>query len=172
MQNLRKTIVDMANQLQTELAGFESIETVLKEIVLEDGRIGQLTLKIELEPENFIEELAGIDTIYLNNWPVDGAERIVDERDRQLDRLGYDAERDDQYTDGQLAIAAACYAIDETSAKVTAGNGSDAWPLAVGRDKRDGLSRLRKLEIAGALIAAEIDREQRLIDAVKPAEES
>jgi hypothetical protein len=37
-------------------------------------------------------------------------------------------------------------------------SGGDAWPWSRNWDKRDKHSRTRRLEIAGALIAAEIDR--------------
>lgn len=92
------------------------------------------------------------------NKPKDGICLIIDERHRHVTYLEYDADRDDKYVNDELAIAAAVYAADETSARVVAPNGSDAWPLAPAADKRARLDRLQKLVICGALCAAEIDR--------------
>jgi hypothetical protein len=91
----------------------------------------------------------------------DGATLIVDERRRHTNVLGYDAARDDKYLNNELAIAAGCYALDETFAKAVAPNGSDAWPLSPEGDKRQRLDHVRKLVMAGSLIAAQIDIELR-----------
>lgn len=90
-----------------------------------------------------------------------GVELIADERARHQS-LGFTSEKDDHYLNGELGIAAACYATYETYAAVKAPNGSDAWPFTASSDNRDRLDRVRKLVIAGALIAADIDRELRL----------
>jgi hypothetical protein len=101
-----------------------------------------------------------------------GAERIAAERYRQIKIEGWGAAHDAEHVDGELALAAVCYAApvplyvkDETP------NGaiefSDPWTR--GWDKRpvDDMGsprpppvteRIRMLEKAGALIAAEIDR--------------
>ena len=90
-----------------------------------------------------------------------GIELIADERRRHIDVLGFNPERDDHYLNNELAIAGCCYALDETYAKVTAPNGSDAWPLPPDEDKRQHIDHVRKLVIAGAMIAAQIDIELR-----------
>lgn len=92
-----------------------------------------------------------------------GIERIAAERKRQIEREGWTPEHDAVHTAGQLSIAAACYAVNKLpegdqievySPYVT----GDAFPWEDGWDKREQHDRLRSLEIAGALIAAEIDR--------------
>lgn len=90
-----------------------------------------------------------------------GVQRIVVERGRQIAREGWTPAHDDEHTDGSLAIAAACYAVaGDPNVRVTRAHGwpsNDAWPWQ-GWDKREKHDRIRRLEIAGALIAAEIDR--------------
>lgn len=106
---------------------------------------------------------------------MNGCERITAERQRQME-IGWSASHDDSHAEGELAIAAACYAA--ASAASDAGgdpcpvpsvyvfrdaNGGDAWPWEEDADKRPRLDasvpdRVRALEKAGALIAAEIDR--------------
>ena len=105
-----------------------------------------------------------------------GAERLAEERARQVAKKGWTAEHDDQHDDGQLALAAVCYAASaacehvyvkhEYAASISI---ADPWPWP-GQycDARpyDGNvlkeptkeEAIRLLEKAGALIAAEIDR--------------
>lgn len=97
-----------------------------------------------------------------------GADSIKAERIRQATEEGWTAEHDDAHNAGQLAIAAACYAVNGLKqAKVVKINVSaylgfdDAWPWHAKWDKRRTHSRERQLVIAGALIAAEIDRLNR-----------
>ncbi len=98
-----------------------------------------------------------------------GAERIVAERARHKSPRGenYSDEDDDKYTNDELIRAAICYATasvaegaDELVAEIIADAKSDntdkAWPWAPSFFKPK--SRIRNLERAGALIAAEIDR--------------
>jgi hypothetical protein len=89
-----------------------------------------------------------------------GVELITAERQRQKDVEGWTPEHDDQHQWGQLAKAAACYAVHHTDAEVVEG-GEPAWPWADEWDKRDNNDITRQLVKAGALIAAEIDRIQR-----------
>ncbi len=111
-----------------------------------------------------------------------GVELIAAERARQVEKKGFTAEHDDQHTSGELAVAGALYAapqrlyargVDHRGFEVF----YDPWPwkthLDDGRgdfpaakevnawDGRDRHDRLKQLAIAGALIAAEIDRLQR-----------
>ena len=111
-----------------------------------------------------------------------GAEQIAEERQRQIDKEGWTAEHDDNHEGGELAYAAICYA-SPVPIFIKEAHGRnigfvDPWPwfdtVEVTRygdglttqvpawDKRKKHSKLRKLVIAGALIAAEIDRLQRL----------
>lgn len=97
-----------------------------------------------------------------------GVELIAQERFRQKEEEGFDAEHDAEHTDGALAIAAACYVTDETKAMVLIDNPGplgrgapeylDAWPWYPKWDKRGKDDRITLLIKAGALIAAEIDR--------------
>jgi hypothetical protein len=72
----------------------------------------------------------------------------------------WSADHDDQHTDGSLAVVAATIAVAGTDAKVVdpldRGSDNDCWGLI-----KKHHDRLRQLTIAGALIAAEIDREIR-----------
>lgn len=91
----------------------------------------------------------------------EGAHRILKERARQITDEGWDAKHDDEHEHEELAIAAACYATYGTYADALvykSGEVDDAWPWEEKWDKRDKHSRIRQLEIAGALLAAEIDR--------------
>jgi hypothetical protein len=86
-----------------------------------------------------------------------GAERIKQERIRQIHVEGCTPQHDEQWTSEQLAEAAAFYAIPEKYGELLA-----FWPWNPKRNKKSKHSRIRQLEIAGALVAAEIDRLQRL----------
>jgi hypothetical protein len=90
-----------------------------------------------------------------------GAELIEAERIRQVAVEGYTSEHDATFRDGQLAWAAVCYAAPGPVFRLYDGIlYDDPWPWNGGFDKRDDHDRLRQLVIAGALIAAEIDRMQ------------
>ena len=88
-----------------------------------------------------------------------GAWLIVAERLRQIKEEGWTLEHDDELTTGELAIAAACYALAEDA---RARDDSPArlirWPWAPEWWQPAPDDRVRELEKAGALIAAEIDR--------------
>jgi len=97
-----------------------------------------------------------------------GAELIADERRRQIEEEGWTDKHDDQHDMGGLANAAACYAatVPEIYRYHKRGRHQDhifrsLWPWHEKWDKRDKHDRKRRLVIAGALIAAEIDRLQR-----------
>ena len=100
-----------------------------------------------------------------------GSQLIAKERQRQIEEEGFTPEHDDNNALGQLGAAAVCYAYQATSH----GNYRDAYrnsrtPLAWPCDKKwwkpsqgdTPADRIRDLTKAGALIAAEIDRLQRL----------
>lgn len=107
-----------------------------------------------------------------------GARRIMTERQRQLDKEGWDAEHDDGHRERELVFAAICYAAPgEVYLRTDLDNGvsfHDPWPDSWDDewDKRhykkngdltkatdlDVKKQIRNLEKAGALIAAEIDR--------------
>lgn len=92
-----------------------------------------------------------------------GLARIASERRRQVNVEGWTPEHDAEHFSGELSIAAACYAINKLPAAVDIqvtdlDFNVDAFPWEGKFDKREQHDRLRSLEIAGALIAAEIDR--------------
>ena len=87
---------------------------------------------------------------------VTGVERIAAERMRQVEAKGYTAEHDDQHTDGTILRAALAYAQEAYALETGYILWSSHWLWKPSPDP------IRNLEKAGALIAAEIDRLQRL----------
>lgn len=116
--------------------------------------------------------------------PLLGVELITRERNRQIVTERWSTAHDDEHTDQSMAIVAAMYAVHGDPAivvvrKAKIGDAiganmlvSDAWPetWAAKFDKRERHPRIRQLAIAGALIAAEIDRLQR--KAINDADEA
>lgn len=97
-----------------------------------------------------------------------GIELIAEERQRQIEVEGFDLEHDEEYTLDELAAAAAAYAfapfMDDKIQKGYKTPPSPMWPedwLAKWW-KPTPEDRIRELQKAGALIAAEIDRIQQL----------
>lgn len=88
---------------------------------------------------------------------------ISDERQRQVSQEGWESEHDDGHNSGEMADAAAAYALgaNEVYESIKAGLSGDVaapkcWPW---EDKWWKPSiQIRMLSKAGALIAAEIDR--------------
>lgn len=88
-----------------------------------------------------------------------GIELIAAERQRQIEVEGWTSEHDDQHICGILAKQAASLAVNHTDAVVTEDVANlDPWGLTH-KHRRDVL---RSLAISGALIAAEMDRIQRM----------
>lgn len=94
-----------------------------------------------------------------------GVALIAAERERQISAEGWTPEHDDEHDDGEMAVAAVCYAhfaslsdIRRNSPGTTARVLED-WPWDE-RWWKPG-DRVRELVKAGALIAAEIDRHLR-----------
>lgn len=111
-----------------------------------------------------------------------GIERIAAERKRQVEVEGWTPEHDDHHHTGSMARAAACYAAPILIYRGGCTRNSrdrlqvdfvEVWPWDAKWDKRsprDGIgrstpndpaeidARIRDLEKAGALCAAEIDR--------------
>lgn len=113
-----------------------------------------------------------------------GTDLIAAERKRQIDEEGYGPRRDDQHGGDQLARAAACYAMPEPVFVKREGKDGvtfrTPWPRywvsnPAGRGegwvpwKKPEADRVTQLVRAGALIAAEIDRLQRL-DSIREGE--
>ncbi len=103
---------------------------------------------------------------------MNGIERIAAERTRQINDHGFTETHDDLHYEGDLAKAAACYAAYSAGLRILVYDDSDEpythrfvdpFPWDDGDDARPGVidnttQRIRLLEKAGALIAAEIDR--------------
>lgn len=96
-----------------------------------------------------------------------GIELIAEERQRQIEKEGWTPEHDDTHNIGELAWAAACYC--EQSVVFAKHSGfiryqspppPSRWPWD--EEFWKPKNRERDLVRAGALIAAEIDRLQRL----------
>lgn len=86
-----------------------------------------------------------------------GSELIAAERQRQIESEGWTPEHDDQHQYGELTLAAMCY-IEAKSFQFQ--RNIRLWPWdAKWWKPKDRISNLVK---AGALIAAEIDRLQRI----------
>lgn len=113
-----------------------------------------------------------------------GSELISEERQRQIEKEGFTPGHDDDsfHDEGQLARAAVCYASPVLIFEVDDGGKSiifnDPWPQdwdlewdkrrtepyghILANENLSGVERVRNLVKAGALIAAEIDRLQRI----------
>lgn len=110
---------------------------------------------------------------------MNGVDLIKQERERQINQEGWTAKHDEQHTEGELALVAALYAtpipLFAERKHNTTTEYYDPWPWhdtvnydryndggvnieVPAWDKRKKHSRLKRLIIAGALIAAEIDR--------------
>jgi len=95
---------------------------------------------------------------------MNGVELIAAERARQIAMEGWTPEHDDNHDNAELADAARCY-IRQSSCpeKFTRGQSPFIWPWEACWWKPSP-DPVRNLVKAGALIAAEIDRLQRLKD--------
>lgn len=96
-----------------------------------------------------VRELLGMSSLS------EGARRIAAERRRQIEVEGWTSEHDDQHEQGELVLAAVQLAIHRYDGKIEDPNDStDFWGLI----EKHGHDPIRSLVIAGALIAAELDR--------------
>ena len=112
-------------------------------------------------------ELAGLELLLTTGGAGRGVTAIAQERRRQIEGERFDPTADQQYRQGELARAAACYVRLEAMRSVAAAVPGTAvddrvppeWPWArcwwKPKDRRSNLVR------AGALIAAELDRMDR-----------
>lgn len=89
----------------------------------------------------------------------DAARAVIAERQRQICAEGFDAARDDLYTQHELADAAACYASRFTLQNVPGVPEIWPWPAAWWKPTTYRQDLLK----AGALILAELERLDRLV---------
>lgn len=87
-----------------------------------------------------------------------GVARIAAERLKQLQHPGISNNADDCYIEGELRDAAIAYAMACGDSDNEAWRGVYPWPEGSFKDR----GAIRNLVVAGALIAAEIDRLERL----------
>ncbi len=92
-----------------------------------------------------------------------GLELIAEERQRQIQVEGWTPEHDAEHNQGELANAAALYAMtDEQREYMNYSWGNDMyltmWAFELKWLKFTPEDRIRQLQKAGALIAAEMDR--------------
>lgn len=89
---------------------------------------------------------------------------ILSERVRQVEKEGWSPEHDDEHDNGEMALAAACYAAApiEIFDKLQ-GAFTPVWPWDEKWDKRKIHDERRRLVIAGALIVAELERIDRAL---------
>ena len=92
-------------------------------------------------------------------------ELIAAERDRQVNVEGWTIEHDEEHDKGELAIAAACYALAGLHRRTGFDEGGGTyvpviWPWERAAWKPTPDDRIRELVKAGALIVAEIERLQ------------
>ena len=94
-----------------------------------------------------------------------GVELISIERQRQVSVEGHTPEQDDQHTNSEIPLAAACYILDVVEKAIPDGSGyyshALTWPWNIKWWKPTPDDPIRQLTKAGALIAAEIDRLHR-----------
>ena len=103
-----------------------------------------------------------------------GSELIAEERQRQIEKEKWSEEHDDQHIDRSLIMAAISYASSAVPTLIKEVGFSrygeisyhDIWPWDKKYDKRKQHDDIKKLQIAGALIAAEIDRRIRKTNAL------
>ena len=103
-----------------------------------------------------------------------GVQIISEERARHFMQENWTAKHDDAHAKGELAVAAACYALTqyEIRRSTVCHHGvprdrfttiiDHLWPFEREWWKPTPRNRVKQLAKAGALIAAEIDRLQRL----------
>lgn len=84
---------------------------------------------------------------------------IAAERIRQIEQEGWAPQYDDRHAGGEMALAAACYALAE---KQRGDHPPSPWPWSREWWKPSPSNRIRELAKAGALIVAEIERLARM----------
>ncbi len=149
-------VSDYSNIIQTSLDPDGSC----MEIELNTDVFGRLQANVLIDKQRFV-----IESMYDGRPRSRGVFIIDAERRRQIAQEGWSPEHDSGHTEGELAMAGACYALTEDIRRLRsypAGKDCkpvpDYWPFSPDWWKPTPENRIRELAKAGALIAAEIDR--------------
>jgi hypothetical protein len=118
---------------------------------MREGRLGRPTPPI-------FSFFASLPEVFL----MSAIEDVMNERQRQIDAEGWTSDHDDQHVNGELRIAAACYAGDTRKFFKAA---PPKWPWSQAWWKPKSLRE--NLVRAAALIIAEIERLDRLAEKSK-----
>lgn len=100
---------------------------------------------------------------YGSGWRAKAADDVLAERRRQVEAEGWTPEHDDEHNNGEMAIAAACYALnatDDSDGPEIRFVGAELWPWA--DEWWKPTNPRRDLVKAAALILAEIERIDRI----------
>ena len=117
---------------------------------------GQLQAKFIFGGEQHI-----IPNLHENRHESIGVSIIEAERIRQITQEGYSPDHDLQHKNGELADAAAAYALTDSTRRIVIDSKIGIpimWPFNMNYYKPTPNDRIRQLAKAGAFIAAEIDR--------------
>lgn len=150
---LRKVRNDAAT-LAAENAGLKESRKNLAEFIHEELDAGYpLNMSIETPATDaFLAEVRAQGVKSLSN----AVQSVISERQRQQSVEGWTPEHDDEHTEGEMAEAAACYAMFANNQGFSV---PGLWPWAREWWKQSG--QRRDLVKAGALILAEIERIDR-----------
>lgn len=104
----------------------------------------------------------------MEGMKVTASRDVLAERARQISEEGWTPEHDDKHIRGELGAAAACYAVPSRQRRFALqhlwpSTWSELW-FKPGGAHDDLTARRRDLVKAGALILAEIERLDRLLD--------
>ena len=106
----------------------------------------------------------------MNDESASAVDLIVAERNRQISHHLWTSSHDDEHQAGEMADAAACYALCKTKRDRVVWNTTLRqliWPWATMWWNPSPEDRVRELVKAGALIVAEIERLHRLAGGAK-----
>ncbi|ENH9680401.1 TPA: hypothetical protein MYO84_000689 [Enterobacter asburiae] len=141
-------------KLAAENAGLKESRKNLAEFIHEELDAGYpLNMSIETPATDaFLAEVRAQGVKSLSN----AVQSVISERQRQQSVEGWTPEHDDEHTEGEMAEAAACYAMFANNQGFSV---PGLWPWAREWWKQSG--QRRDLVKAGALILAEIERIDR-----------
>lgn len=144
-----------------DLSIFDKIQRIQKLLMPNASK-----LNIMLDPDRIKKMMEEGKTMNFEGTIVvkTGTELIEEERLRQVEKEGWTSEHDDKHTEEELAAAAVCYASPEKWRDYYDKDDDIplCWPWSKAWWKPTPYDRIKELMKAGALIAAEIDRLQRV----------